>query len=217
MRKAFALLITVLATVAVAQAPASPATVSTDLILELLGTGHAIEIQIPSQVERVLLYGIQGDEVRLEQDRIISGQVRTGRGNSIKAVASAGALNGNGGCAVLAFAQIALSDAEGREFLVGTRRHCLHEGTNHAVRSGPQPALKLSSARHELPLDTWLPFQAVWFRTDDQPVGTPDDLSNVLIYYLFLDTSGDDLPDLPAYSDWSELQSAYRPEIQESR
>lgn len=215
MRSVLVLLSTVIAAVAVAQAPASPRPVSPDLILELLGTGHAIEIEIPSDVERVLLFGILGGEVRLEQDKMISGQVRAEREGAIIAVGSAGALNGGGACAVLAFARIVLVDAEGREFSVGTSGHCLHEETSHAVRSGPQPVLKRSRGPHDLPLDTWLPLEAVWVWSQGGPIGSPEDLSNVLIFYLYLDTSGDDLPDLPTFTNWGDIQSAYQPEVQE--
>ncbi|MEX2540802.1 MAG: hypothetical protein WD314_03305 [Trueperaceae bacterium] len=190
--------------VVLAQAPATKTDLEPGLLFDLLGSGNAIELELPDRVLQLFVVGVLNDEALLSLDVDLA----TNPGS--RAVVSAGGLNGVGHCAAMSFGRIELTPADGRGGYSSTSTHCLDESSASRFRGMLVPG-PLSRAGHDavLPFDTWLLFEGVLVEQEDiGPVG--EEPGKALLYYIYLN-SGDlvDMPDRPTYSTWDEIIQAF--------
>jgi hypothetical protein len=211
-----ALLLCLHLTLVSAQAWASLRDVDPNLIFELLGTANTVQVELPSEVDGIFVYGMKGDELVAELNRAVA-DAGAPPGTRLDAVFSAGAIAFADGadCAFLAFARLALQEASGREYAISLSRRCIQREAEESrlftflPRTGP---LESTVGPVELQLDRWLAFEAfgVSVPGEPAPTGGPEEAT---IFYLYLATDDPrQAPEPPSYTTWQEIREAYESE-----
>ena len=188
-----------------AQALATPGETDPSLIFALLGTAKTLGIQVPEDVEHLFVHVMYQGESVLSDDRPVTER----NGAMPHAVVTAGAMSDANGCPLLLFAGTALEE-QGQPFASGHSTYCLVLEGSPSVRRAPLSAPWVFERPVELPLDTWLAFEAARVDVPGQTFD-PDDPSQAIVFYLHLSTeeAGTD-PETPSFETWHEIgRSSY--------
>lgn len=189
---------------ALAQAPATAIAPDATFLFELLGSANAITIRVPEEVREVLVLGQHRGEVHVTVDTTIDVDGAPRQVNIL-----AGGVTAVGRCAATAFARIEVADEDGRP----------RGGTMNARCFGDEDDLQFAKLHSgtplfflgieaELPLDTWLAFEAM--RVGSGIIEAPDD---AFVFYVYLDTS--DIrggAGTPVYDSWTAVARAFEPQ-----
>lgn len=184
-----------------AQATATPRDTDPNLIFDLLGTVNSFEVAVPDEVLHAYVVAVQGQEVLLEGGRDT-------RGEDVTLHVSAGALAEVTGCALLLFSNLDFLREDGLSGNRSTR--CLPpEAEDKVLPGGESPLTRLQDSL-SLPLDTWLAIESFALESS-MPSEDPGATRNYVIFYLYLSTQDDgEMPALPTYETWQEVQEAFR-------
>jgi hypothetical protein len=162
-----------------AQAPVTRTEISTDVLLSLLGSGKAIEIELPPDVRAVHVVATQGDAVVIERTTEV-GERSDGRSASV--VLSVGGIGADPRCPLIVFIHATVSHARQ---LSGTsmRTTCINGDAPVALWPAPRPGL------HEASFDvrTWYAIDGFWPAEvgPGAPRPTEDD---VIVFHVYLAT-----------------------------
>jgi hypothetical protein len=192
-----------LASVALAQAPAAATELDATLLFDLLGSANAIAVDVPEEVEAILVAGSYGGETYLWQEASTSGEWS---GRRIEVMA--GGVSAVGRCDSIAFVRIAFITEPGRPGGGRFESRCFDGEERLAFAKlhtgGP---LIFVGATTELPLDSWLAFEAM--RVGSGVIERPAD---AFVFYIYLNSSHDQTDvAAPDYDSWSAVARAFEP------
>jgi hypothetical protein len=164
---------------ATAQAPVTRAEISTDLLLSLLGSGKAIEIELPADVRAVHVVATQGDAVVIERTTEVR---ESSGGRSASVVLSVGGIGADPRCPLIVFIHATVSHA-GQLSGTSMRTTCINSDVPVALWPSPRPGL------HETSFDvrTWYAIDGFWPAEvgPGAPQPTEDD---VIVFHVYLAT-----------------------------
>ncbi len=169
---------------AAAQAPVARTDISADVLLALLGSGKAVEIDLPDDVRVVHVVATRGDEVIIER-RTEIGVDPGGRAASI--VVSVGAVGPTLRCPLLVFIHVSL-EREGHAYGSGMSAGCIEVDAPVAL----WPA-RVGFLAPSFEVDTWYAvegFVAAQIGAG-APRPTPDD---PFVFHVYLATDDADAP-----------------------
>ncbi len=190
-----------LASFALAEAPAAATELDATVLFDLLGSANAIAVDVPDEVEAILVAGMYGGTPYVWQEASTSG-AWSGR----RVEVMAGGVSAVGRCDSIAFVRIAFSHEPGRAGGGRFESRCFDGEERLAFAKlhtgGP---LFFVGAMAELPLDRWLAFEAM--RVGSGVIEKPAD---AFVFYIYLSTS-QALTDVaaPDYDSWSVVSRAY--------
>jgi len=183
-----------------AQATATPRDTDPNLIFDLLGTVNSFEVAVPDEVLHAFVVAVQGEEVLLESGRNTEGE-------DVTLHVSAGALAEVTGCTLLLFTNLDFIREDGLSGNRATR--CLPPEAEHKVLPGGESPLTTLRDPLDLPLDTWLAIESFALE-GSAPSEDPAATRNYVIFYLYLSTDdASEMPALPTYATWQEVQRAF--------
>ncbi len=200
-RRLLAALGAVLASTALAQAPAAAIAPDATILFELLGSANAIGIDLPEEVREVLVFGQYRGEVHVSVETAIDANDGPRRLEIV-----AGGVTAVGRCAATAFARLELTDEDGTVRRGTMSARCFGD-EDHLRFAKLHPGIPLFfiGRQHELPLDTWIAFEAM--RVGNMPVEVPAD---AFVFYVYLDTSGvPGAAGTPDYDTWEAAARAF--------
>lgn len=162
-----------------AQAPVTRTEISTDLLLSLLGSGKAIEIELPDDVRAVHVVATQGDAVVI--DRSTEFGERT-EGQSASIVVSVGAVGATLRCPLIVFIDMRLY-LSGRTSRSGMNATCIEVDAPVALWPAPRAGLYETS----FDVRTWYAIDGFWPAEmgPGAPRPTEDD---VVVFHVYLAT-----------------------------
>jgi len=195
------LLLATLVSAALAQAPAAATPPDATLLFDLLGSVNAITVDLTEEVREVLVVGMHAGVVHVAVESAIDATAGPGR-----VEITAGGVTAVGRCAATAFARIVHVDADGRARGGRSSMRCFDEADPHQFVKLPtgSPLFFVGSVT-ELPLDTWLVFEAM--RVGAPPLEVPSD---AFVFYLYLNTAGDRQGvGTPDYDTWAAAARAF--------
>ena len=141
-------------------------------------------------------------------DRLFTVVGRDTEGQDVTLHVSAGALAEVTGCALLLFTNLDFIREDGLSGNRSTR--CLPPEAEHKVLPGGESPLTTLQDALDLPLDTWLAIESFALEgtaLSDDPAAT----HNYVIFYLYLSTEDSgEMPALPTYVTWQDVQQAFR-------
>jgi len=195
------LLLATLTSAALAQAPAAATAPDATLLFELLGSANAITVDLPEEVREVLVVGMHDGVVHVAVESSIDATAGPWR-----IEVTAGGVTAVGRCAATAFARIVLVDAVGRPGGGRASMRCFDEAEPYlfAKLHTGVPLFFIGSVT-DLPLDTWLAFQAM--RVGGPTLEVPAD---AFVFYVYLNTSGErDDVGAPDYDTFAAIARAF--------
>jgi hypothetical protein len=162
-----------------AQAPVARTEISTDLLMSLLGSGKAIEIELPHDVRFVHVVATQGDAVIVDRSTEV-GERTEGRVTSI--VVSVGAVGATLRCPLTVFIQVdRLRD--GQPFGGGMTSACLEVDAPVALWPAPRPGLHAPL----FDVGTWYAIDGFW-PAEVGPGAPPPSEDDVVEFHVYLAT-----------------------------
>ena len=186
-----------LVSVALAQAPAAATDLDATLLFDLLGSVNAITVDVPEEVQEILVVGMHGGVIQVAQEVSTSGAESGGR-----AEVTAGGVTAVGRCDSMAFVRIAFIAGGGGN--LGSRCFDGEERLAFAKLHTGLP-LFFVGAMTELPFDTWLAFESM--RIGSGPIATP---AEAFVFYIYLNTSHDRTQvGAPDFDSWSAAARAF--------
>jgi len=199
--RACLLLLATLVSAALAQAPAAATPPDATLLFDLLGSVNAITVDLTEEVREVLVVGMHDGIVHVAVESAIDATAGPWR-----IEVTAGGVTAVGRCAATAFARIVLADADGRPRGGRSSMRCFDETAPHQfAKLHTGSPLFFVGAVTELPLDTWLAFEAM--RVGGPSVEVPAD---AFVFYLYLNTAGDrEALGTPDYGTWVAAARAF--------
>lgn len=164
---------------ATAQAPVARAEISADLLLSLLGSGKAIEIDLPDDVRAVHVVATQGDAVVL--DRSTEFGERT-EGQSASIVVSVGAVGATLRCPLIVFIDMRLYLAERRSG-AGMNATCMEVEAPASLWPAPRAGL------YELSFEVrrWYAIDGFWPAEMGPGAPRPTE-ADVVVFHVYLAT-----------------------------
>lgn len=164
-----------------AQAPVNRTEISADLLLSLLGSGKAIEIELPPEVRAVHVVATQGAAVVIERTTEV-GERPDGRSASV--VLSVGGIGADPRCPLIVFVHAVVSH-EGQLSGTSMRTTCIESDAPVALWPAPRPGL------HEASFDvrTWYAIDGFW-PVDVGPGAPRPTEYDVVVFHVYLATDG---------------------------
>ena len=166
-----------MAGLAAAQAPITRAEISTDLLLSLLGSGKAIEIELPDDVRAVHVVATQGDAVVIERSTEVG---ERSDGQSASVVVSVGAVGATLRCPLVVFIQVERFRA-GQPFGRGMNATCMEVRAPVALWPTPRPGLYETS----FDVRTWYEIDGFWPAEIGPGAPQPSE-DDVVVFHVYL-------------------------------
>lgn len=170
--------------IVLAQAPVTRVEISTDVLLTLLGSGRAFEIDLPDYVRVVHVVATQGNAVVVER-RTDVGERPEDRADSI--VVSVGGLGAALRCPLLVFVHVSRERA-GRALAGGMTTTCIDVNAPAALWPAPRPELHKT-----FDVGTWTAIDGFW-ATDAAPGAPHPKPEDVVVFHVYLATDDADPP-----------------------
>ena len=164
---------------AAAQAPVTRAEISTDLLLSLLGSGEAIEIELPDDVRAVHVVATQRDAVVAERSTEIGAR---SDGQSESVVVSVGAVGATLRCPLVVFIQVERLRAA-QPFGRGMNTTCMEVRAPVAL----WPASRLGLHGTAFDVRTWYEIDGFWPAEIGPGAPQPSE-DDVVVFHVYLAT-----------------------------